>query len=144
MHLDSLDDEEAIIEAAKCDIAYFKILYDQYYERIFSFIYRKLASEYRAADITSQTFLKAMNSLDSYEYRGVSFGAWLYRIANNEVNQFYRQVKRNQTMYLEEDSVIEFLNTDEHEDKTAVLSQLKKFLDQLSDEEIAILELRFF
>ncbi len=47
-------------------------------------------------DITSVTFLKAMNQIGKYRWRDIPFVAWLYRIASNEINDHYRREgKRN-------------------------------------------------
>jgi RNA polymerase sigma-70 factor (ECF subfamily) len=44
-----------------------------------------------ARDIVSETFFKAIRGLWTYQWRNIPFSAWLYRIANNEINRYFRQ-----------------------------------------------------
>ena len=75
-----LKEFEAVQRAVR-DPAQFQILYDRYFTVIFNYVFRKIDNEDITADLTSQTFLKAMKNLKKYKYRGVPFSAWLYRIA---------------------------------------------------------------
>ena len=48
------------------------------------------------ADIAAETFFKAFTHIGNFSYKGISLKVWLYRIATNEVNQFFRiKQKRN-------------------------------------------------
>ncbi len=143
-HLDeqSLREEQQLILAAKKDLSKFDALYDQYFESIFRFIYRRTGRENLTADLCSQTFLKALQNLKRYEFRGVPFSAWLYRIASNEVNKYYRKTKKIMEFSLEEQVISEVLEEDDLLEEQ--LEYLEKFIGNLSTEEIMILELRFF
>lgn len=87
-------EERELVEKAKTDPEAFGILYDNYYDRIYNFILRRTASVAIAEDLTSNTFFKALDKLSSFKWMNVPFSAWLYRIATNEVNYFYRKNKR--------------------------------------------------
>lgn len=78
-------DEEALVAAAKRDPAAFGPLYERYVHRIYRYAYRRVGSHADAEDVTAQTFQQALAALPSYEWRGVPFGAWLYRIAGNVI-----------------------------------------------------------
>ena len=60
------------IQAAQQDPARFKPLYDRYFERIFRFIYRRTADESLTADLCSRVFLKALQQLRRYRFKGCS------------------------------------------------------------------------
>jgi len=45
-------------------------------------------------DLTANTFLKALNNVKNYKWKGVSLSSWLYRIATNEINLNFRKMKR--------------------------------------------------
>ena len=130
-----------MILAAQKDHRKFSVLYDRYFEPIFRFIYRRTGRENLTADLCSQTFLKALQNLKKFEYRGVPFSAWLYRIASNEVNKYYRKTKKVMEFSLEEGVMGEVLEEDDFEDQ---LDYLEEFLGNLSTEEVMILELRFY
>jgi RNA polymerase sigma-70 factor, ECF subfamily len=84
-------DEISLIRRARDDTQAFVTLYERYVERIYRFAYRRTHDEPLARDITSTTFEKALRSLRRFEWRGVSFGAWLYKIARNEIAHHYRR-----------------------------------------------------
>jgi hypothetical protein len=80
-------EEYGILERSRKDPAAFGDLYEKYFDRIFNFIFRQTDDEELTADLCSQTFLIVLKNLSRYEYRGVPFSAWLYKIASNEVNK---------------------------------------------------------
>lgn len=77
-------EENEIIEAAKNDPVQFKPLYEKYFKRIFLFVYHRVEDRDITADLTSQIFLKAMQRMHQFKFRGLPFSSWLYRIAINE------------------------------------------------------------
>lgn len=79
----SYADEAELVAAAQRDPARFGPLYERYVDQIYRFAYRRTGNHAVAEDVTSQTFQQALAALPSYEWRGVPFGAWLYRIASN-------------------------------------------------------------
>src|SRR6185437_10519764 len=81
------------IEQARNDSAAFAALYDCYIERIYVYVARQTGDDDLAKDITAATFEKALRNLRRYRWQGVSFGAWLFRIAHNEIVQHYRKQK---------------------------------------------------
>jgi RNA polymerase sigma-70 factor (ECF subfamily) len=54
-------------------------------ERVYRYAYRRLSSHAEAEDVTAQVFHRALEGLPGYEWRGLPFGAWLFRIAHNLV-----------------------------------------------------------
>ena len=95
--------ESEIIALAKEDANYFGQLYQKYFDVIFRFIYKRLGGNVDdAGDICQQTFIKAMANIQKYEDRGLSFTSWLFRIAQNEVNMFFRKQKNAYSVEIEE------------------------------------------
>lgn len=91
--LEQLEDEVAIVEAAKTNPAAFEPLYHYYKNRIYRYLYLRLGREEDAADVTQQVFLKALKGLPGYRVRGLPFAAWLFRIAYHATNDVYRHQK---------------------------------------------------
>lgn len=140
---DQIKDEAEIIEAAKSDLSYFEILYNKYYESIFRYVYRQTGDEDETADIVSKVFLNAIKALDKYEHRGFSFGAWLFRIASNETNKFFRGNKKR-VLSLEEQRLNLVMECEPFEDNSDRIGLLNTLIQELDDDEIKILELKFF
>lgn len=68
-------------------------LYDRYIRRIYTFIYYKTLHKETAEDLTSDTFIKALKNISSFDVER-SFSSWLYKIAQNTVIDYYRTRKQ--------------------------------------------------
>ena len=87
--------EQDLIEQSHHRPDAFRELYRHYFPRIYAYVTYRVGREQDAEDVTAGIFLKAVESLDRFEYRGQgSFAGWLFRIASNEVAQFYRDQGR--------------------------------------------------
>ncbi len=137
-------EDESRVDAAKKDPKHFRYFYDKHYKEIFVFIYRRTDDQEVTADITHQVFLKAMQSLDRYTYRGIPFSAWLYRIASNEVTQHFRDQQKFRIVSLENEDVNEMMDEEyghiEFAKREALFSEIKK----LNPADLELIEMRFF
>jgi RNA polymerase sigma-70 factor, ECF subfamily len=88
-----LDNEKDFIEKAKNNPKVFGELYDQYYPRIFGYIFRITGDYAVACDITSETFLKVWMKIGGFRWKGFSISSWIFKIATNELNQYFRKKK---------------------------------------------------
>lgn len=88
------NEQDSLIERARRDPEAFGELYDSFYGQIFGYVLRRTANIEIAQDITSEVFFKALKNLTQYQKReNVPFSSWIYRIATNEVNGYFRQKK---------------------------------------------------
>src|SRR5512142_478607 len=76
--------------AARHDRQAFAKLYDLYVDRIYKYIYYKSGRTDEAEDLTAQVFLKAWEAIGNYKWEGYPFSTWLYRIAHNQMIDYYR------------------------------------------------------
>jgi RNA polymerase sigma-70 factor (ECF subfamily) len=144
MSEDEIREEFEILEKARKDSNAFGVLYEKYFDRIFNFIYRQTDDEDLTADLASQTFLIALKNLSRYEFRGIPFSAWLYKIASNEVNKHYRKQKHDKVFSLEEVRVRELMEQANEAWDEELVQRLLKYLKELPTEMLEVLELRFF
>ena len=139
-----IHEELLILERARKDAREFGALYEKYFDRIFYFVLRQVDDEELAGDLCSQTFVNALNHLPRYEFRGLPFSAWLYRIATNEVNKHYRKTKGKRVFSLEEAKVKELAErTDDGWDED-LIQRLLNYMKDLPTDMLQVLELRFF
>lgn len=136
--------EYAILEKSRKNPKAFGELYEKYFDRIFQYVFRQTDDEELTADLCSQTFLIALKNLDRYEFRGVPFSAWLYRIASNEVNKHYRKLKKNKVFSIEELRIRELIEQTETDWDEEIIQRLMNYLKDLPTEMLEVLELRFF
>ena len=78
-----LEEERLLVEAAQRDHAAFDKLYDRYFDQIYSYVYYHCGSREQAEDITAATFQRGLEDLPNFQWRGVPYSAWLYRVASN-------------------------------------------------------------
>ena len=96
-----------------------------------------------AHDVTSQVFLKSMNSLNKFKYKGVPFSAWLFRIASNEVVQFYKDKKMERTVQVQTDHIEELIDNSS-ELRREQLNLVIEEIAELPANELELIELRYF
>ena len=141
-----LSDSE-LVKLAKVKRADFGVLYERYFDAIFRFIFKRIGGdEASTGDLTQQTFMKAMASLEKYEDRGLPFCSWLYRIAQNEVNLFFRANKKDFTLEIEDKQVLHILDEANLGNYMSIEDQEKLVLklNELPQENRDLIELRFF
>jgi RNA polymerase sigma-70 factor, ECF subfamily len=142
--------EEDFIRKAQKDSRYFGPIYSYHFDSIFRFIFKKTAgNEALTDDLTQLCFIKAMNSIAKYEFRGYPFSAWLYRIALNELNMYYRASKRNkyteiQVNEMQVNEIFIALNDTYSTQNQEDIEKLVENINLLEDSNKDILELRFF
>lgn len=139
-----MEEELSWIRRAQNDPECFGPLYKKYHEQIFRYIYQRMDDEETAFDITSQVFMKALNNIKRYEYRGLPFSSWLYRIAKSELYQSFRDKKAERTVNIDSCQLFEII--DEFDDDTSEENKKRLFdsLAKLKEKDMQIIELRFF
>lgn len=68
----------------------------QYYQQVYAFLYRMTGDYHTAADLTQDSFIKALTSLQSFRQRG-NFISWLLAIASNKAKDHWRRQSRQAT-----------------------------------------------
>lgn len=141
---DEIRKEQEIVERSKKDPRVFGELYEKYFDRIFNYIYRQTDDEELSADLCSQAFINALNNLNRYEFRGLPFSAWIYKIAGNEVNKHYRKNKGKKIFSIEELKVKELVELADEGWDEELINKLIDFMKDLPTDMLQVLELRFF
>lgn len=89
------DDERLLIAAAQADPARFAELYDRHVDRVYAYVCRRAGSRSVAEDVTSAVFEHALANLPRFEWRGVPFAGWLFRIAANALADHWKRAGRD-------------------------------------------------
>ena len=90
-----IEDERLLIEAAQADPTRFVELYDRHVDRVYAYVSRRTGNRTVAEDITSAVFEQALTHLSRFEWRGVPFSAWLFRIAANAIADHWKRQGRD-------------------------------------------------
>ncbi len=98
--MEEMDDAALVQIAATGHYGAQQILYRRYIQRIYGFFVAQLRDHHVAEDLTQETFIRAFQGLTNF--RGeASFKNWLYRIAKNQIADFYRD-KHSRLVELDE------------------------------------------
>ena len=139
-----LSEEEAIRRSA-VDPEAFRPLYEAYFKRIFLFVFHRVGEKELAADVTQQVFLNALSHIHKYRFRGLPFSSWLFRIAVNQCNDFFRKNKKMRMVVLDDPNIRElFEDLTEEQSWGEWERKLPAVLEQLSDDDLQLIELRYF
>lgn len=98
-----MQDEQSLIQRAKQgDNEAFARVYEENFDKIYRYLAFRLGDETEAEDMTQQVFLKAFQSISCFNWRGISFSAWLFRIAHNQMIDHLRKKTKRPTVPLDE------------------------------------------
>jgi len=98
-----VQDEESIVRRAQQrDPAALTQLYEENFDKICRYIVLKIGDRTEAEDMTQQVFLNALKSISSFRWKGMPFSAWLFRIAHNQIVDYFRKKSKRATVPLDE------------------------------------------
>jgi len=93
--------------------------------------------------MTQQVFLNALQSLPSFKWRGISFSAWLFRIAHNQVVDYFRKKTKQATALLDESLVSSNSNPQLVAEHKLDIEQLVSATNRLTETQREVISLRF-
>ncbi len=141
---DQLILEQEVIRKCKDDPQAFRSLYEKYYKPVFVFVYHRIGDKDLSGDLTAQVFLKALQKIGQFKFRGLPFSSWLFRIAMNECNDFFRRTMRERLVVLDPSIAHTFYEEMFGMDAIEELqAKLPDILQRLKETELYIIELRF-
>ncbi|OJI06406.1 hypothetical protein BK004_03625 [bacterium CG10_46_32] len=141
-----LENERDIVERAKKDDHAFEMLYNHYFPKIYGYIFKRVGNHSVAEDIVSITFMKVLVNIKGYEHRGHTFGAWVYRIATNNLTDYYRKRVHNKDVDIGEAQEIQDHRAGPEEQVVQLENRqhIEIILKKLSKRYQHVLHLKFF
>ena len=137
-------DEKALVQRAKSgDEEAFAQLYEEYFDKIYRYVALKVGDKMEAEDITQQVFLKAIKSISSFKWKGFPFSAWLYRIAHNQIVDYFRKSKKQVSVTLDESLAADDDDPAEVFDHKLDIEKLSSAAKQLTPAQQEVISLRF-
>jgi RNA polymerase sigma-70 factor, ECF subfamily len=138
-------DERLLIEAAQHDPARFADLYELNFERVYAYIVKRVRDRAESEDLTAEVFQQALANLKRFEWRGIPFAAWLFRIAANLISDRRQRSGREIT----NDSQVELAQSETGKTSPAEIEQVERratlyrLVDTLPAEQKRVVVLRF-
>lgn len=137
-------DEKGLVERAKHgDPEAFAQLYEEYVDKIYRYISLRIGNQAEAEDLTQQVFLKALESISSYQFRGIPFTSWLFRIAHNQVIDYLRKAARIKNIPLDVSLTSSESDVAREVEEEFEAEQVKKAIGELTQLQQEVISLRF-
>ena len=143
----SQTDVSALVrEAQQGGAAAFSALYEHYYDSIFRYVSFRTGNTTEAEDITAEVFVRMIESIHRFKWKGYPFSSWLFRIAHNLVVDFYRKKGRRRIVSLEnappimEEGVVD---ADARMDLELTMGDVRRAMEDLTDLQREAITLRF-
>ena len=119
-------------------------LYLLHFDRIYSYLHMTVGNRHDAEDLTTQTFLRMLESIGKFRFQSAPFSAWLFRIAHNLSMDHFRANRRWQP----EEDVPEPLGTEERSAEDEAFQAIGRrsmleLIQDLSHEQQQVLTLKF-
>ena len=125
----------------------FEAIYDEHVTAIHRFVYARVGNRPDAEDLTGQVFMRAVEQLD-IDRPAAQISAWLYRVAQNAVADYWRAFYRLPQVGVEQVAAAwepVMPQPDPHADADAdrAATAVRGLLKRLPDQYARVLELRF-
>ncbi len=138
------DVRRLVERAQQADRAALEELYLIHFDRIYSYLHMTVGNRHDAEDLTTQTFLRMLESIGKFRFQSAPFSAWLFRIAHNLSMDHFRANKRWQP----EEEVPEPLGSEEPSAEAQAMQaigreSMLKLIESLSPEQQQVLTLKF-
>ena len=119
-------------------------LYLIHFDRIYGYLHVSVGNRHDAEDLTTQTFLKMLESIGKFRWQSAPFSAWLFRIAHNLAMDHFRASKRWQ----QEEEVPEPIGSEEPSAELEAMKSIGRqsmmeLIEKLSPEQQQVLTLKF-
>jgi RNA polymerase sigma-70 factor (ECF subfamily) len=119
-------------------------LFDSCYPRLARYAYARIGNHTDAEDIASEVFMRALESLDSYQERGLPMEAWLFRIAHNLVVDRFRRATRFERVDEPVEGLPDLPDPAHIAEERLMMADVRTAMDRLTPEQRDVVALRFF
>jgi RNA polymerase sigma-70 factor (ECF subfamily) len=137
------DEESLVRRAQQHDQAALTQLYEENFDRIYRYIVLKIGDRTEAEDMTQQVFLNALKSISSFKWKGMPFSAWLFRIAHNQMVDYFRKKSRQATVPLDESLAAGGSDPRQVAERKLEIEQLAQATKRLTPAQQEVISLRF-
>jgi RNA polymerase sigma-70 factor (ECF subfamily) len=118
-------------------------LYSTYYPRIYNYAFLHLGDVQSAEDLASEVMLKLLESIQKYQFRGMPFSAWVFRIARNKLIDLHRRRRRRGEVDLTEPLAAMQISPQALAERALDRGQIQLALKYLTEEQRQVIVLKF-
>jgi len=139
----TLEEWDLVRRAQQYDEAALESLYQIYHPKIYNYAFLQMGDVQAAEDLASDVMLKMIESLKGYRFKGLPFGAWVFRIARNRLIDLHRRRRRRGEVDLSETLSSSLASPQTLAERALERGQLQVALKHLTDEQRQVIVLKF-
>ena len=137
-------DEDALVQRAKQgDPTAFAEIYVRHQPAIYRYIFYRVDDVATAEDLTGEVFVRLVEKVDRFTYRGRPLLAWLYTIARNLVTDYHRHARRSLPLSLEEQPITDLADPEKTVEHRLAQHRLAVAIARLTEDQRQVILLRF-
>jgi len=141
----TLLDEAALVQRAKAlDSEAWAAIYLHHYRKIHAYLCHRVGNPDVAEDMASSVFLRAVEQIHTFDYRGIPLTTWLYRIAHNLAVDYVRRVSRVKWEPLEDSIADNGASPERAAEISLDVSELREAMKDLTEDQRQVITLKFF
>lgn len=138
------NDETKLIQRAKQgDPIAFAEIYDQCQPAIYRYILYHVGESAVADDLTSEVFMRLVEKIDRFTYRGRPLLAWLYTIARNLITDYHRRGQRTQSIESDKQILVDAIDVEETVEDKLAQHRVVAAISRLTEGQRQVILLRF-
>jgi RNA polymerase sigma-70 factor (ECF subfamily) len=143
-------DEEALVEeweivrrAQDYDEAALHSLYETYHPKVYNYAFLQMGDVQAAEDLAADVMLKMLESIRKYQFKGLPFSAWVFRIARNRLIDLHRRRRRRGEVDLSESLAGSLASPHAMAERALERGQIQVALKYLTEEQRQVIVLKF-
>ena len=120
-------------------------LYEAFYDRVYRYVVYRVRNAAEAEDLAEDVFLRMLESIHAFRFRGAPFSAWIMRIAHNRIVDHWRRSRRRTETPVEDAPPLPSLESDPYHaiERISDVQELREAMQALTDLQQQVLALRF-
>ena len=140
---DVLAEWDIVRRAQEYDEPAVEALYQKYYPKIYNYAFLQMGDAQASEDLASDVMLKMIESMHKYTFRGLPFGAWVFRIARNRLIDLHRRRRRRGEVDLSGTLSSALASPQVLAERALERGQIQVALKHLTDEQRQVIVLKF-
>ena len=140
---DVLAEWDIVRRAQEYDEPAVEALYQKYYPKIYNYAFMQMGDAQASEDLASDVMLKMIESMHKYTFRGLPFGAWVFRIARNRLIDLHRRRRRRGEVDLSGTLSSALASPQVLAERALERGQIQIALKHLTDEQRQVIVLKF-
>jgi len=118
-------------------------LYEVYHPKVYNYAFLQMGDVQAAEDLAADVMLKMLESIRKYQFKGLPFSAWVFRIARNRLIDLHRRRKRRGEVDLSESLAGTLASPQAMAERALERGQLQVAFKHLTDEQRQVIVLKF-